>query len=125
MDPASGALGVASATVTLAALALKIGQILTSVAASYNRGAALIYSLIGACQAIEVAWSCINAWIRCQTATMYAGDSSFYDQLAAAIEVGKVVLGALQKDLEKDATIKPGQKPISTMCKVLLNEDVL
>lgn len=76
MDPAPGALWVASASVTLAALALKISHILRSIVASYNQSAAIMYSLIGACRAIEVAWSRINAWIRCQTVTTYAGGSS-------------------------------------------------
>jgi hypothetical protein len=63
--------------------------------ATHKQGEALIYSLIEACQAIEVAWNRISTWLESQSSATYASDSSFYDQLATLIEVGKIVLGAL------------------------------
>jgi hypothetical protein len=124
MDPATGILGIASATVTLAALALKVGQTLKTMVATYTEGAALLYSLIEVCKAIELAWSRINIRIGSQSAITYARDSPFYDQLAASIEVGEVVLGTLQRDLGKYAEIMPGQNVYNRL-KVLLNEKVL
>jgi hypothetical protein len=124
MDAVTGILGIASAAVTLAALALKVGQTLKTMVATYTEGAALLYSLIGACKAIELAWNRINIWLGSQSAITYARDSPFYDQLAASIEVGKVVLGALQRDLGKYAETKPGQNVYSRF-KLLLNENIL
>jgi hypothetical protein len=124
MDPAFSLVGITSGTVTLAALALKIGQTLRNIVAAYNQSAAIIYSLIGACQAVEVAWNRINNWVKSQSTAPYATDSAFYEQLATSIEVGKVVLGALQHDLEKHENSKPGQNSLRSMRKVLLDEDV-
>lgn len=125
MDPASAILGIASGTVMLAGLALKIGQTLRNMAVLYNRSAALLYSLIGACQAIEVAWNRINTWIASQPLSSYAAGSAFFDQLTDSIEAGKIVLGALQQDLQKFAHVEPGQNSVSLMWKSLRNEDVL
>jgi hypothetical protein len=125
MDPATAFFGIASGTVTLSALALKVGQTLKSIVNTHKQGAALIYSLIGACQAIEIAWNRISTWIGSQSSATYASDSSFYDQLATSIEVGKIVLGALQQDLGEDATLQPGQNSVHTTWRVLLNEDAL
>jgi hypothetical protein len=125
MDPASGFVGIASATVTLAALTLKIGQSLRDIVTVYKQSAAIIYSLIGACQAIEVAWNRINTWVKCRSVTADTEDSAFYDQLATSIEAGSVVLGALKQDLDNDANNRPGRNFARTMWKVFLNEDVL
>lgn len=110
----------------MAALALKIGQTLRNIVATYNHNTVLLYSLIGACQAIEVAWNRISAWINCQSLTTYANDSSFYEQLAASIDIGKVVLDALQQDLKKHSTIiNLGLSSVLRKGKVLLDENVL
>ena len=122
MDPASGILSIASGTVTLGALAFKIGQTLRTIVSTHRQSAALIYSLIGACQAIELAWNRIETWIMTQPASTDASDSPFYDRLAALIEVGRIVLEALQQDIGQDATVKPGQTSLHTTWKVLLNE---
>lgn len=125
MDPATAFFGIASGTVTLGALALQVGKTLKSIVNTHKQGAALVYSLIGACQAIEVAWNRISIWIGSQSSATYASDSPFYAQLATSIEVGKIVLGALQQDFGEDATPQPGQNSVRTTWKVLLNEDAL
>ena len=125
MDPVSGVLGIASATVTLGALALKIGQTLRTIASAHKQGATLIYSLIGACQAIELAWNRIDTWIRSQPPAAYASDSSFYDRLATSIEGGKIVLDALEQDLGIDAKLSPGQTSAQITWRALLNENTL
>jgi hypothetical protein len=88
MDPASGFVGIASASVTLAALALKLGQSLRDIVTVYKQSPEIIYSMIGPCQAIEVAWNRINSWVNCQFVTADTEDSAFYDQLTTSIEVG-------------------------------------
>ncbi len=125
MEPASVFLGIASATVTLGALALKVGQKLRTIVATHKQAAPLIYSLIGACQAIGVAWNRISLWIGSQSSATYSSDSSFFDQLTASIEVGNMVIDALLQDLEKDAHIQPGQTSVHATWRALLNEDVL
>ena len=125
MEPVTGFFGIASGTVTLAALALKIGQTLNGMVAAYSQSAAVIYSLIGACKAIELAWKRLRCWVDSQSEKTYAKDSAFYDQLATCIEVGQVVLGALQRDLEKDTNTQPGQTSVRSTLRLLLSEETL
>lgn len=99
MDPISGAIGVAGALVTLSGLALSIGKTLTNIASIHGGPALLLYSLAGACKAIEIAWNNIQSWLENQRTLESVGES-LLDQLMSAIEVGKIVLGALKQDLK-------------------------
>ena len=134
MDPISGAIGIASGAVTLSGLALTIGKTLTGFVNVYQRSALHIYSLIGACKAIEIAWNSIHSWIETQT-SLQSVDTSLLDQLKSTIEVGKIVLGALEKDLEpydllriapifKKTSKAAGKLETRQKLKAVLDEDV-
>ncbi|ERF73623.1 hypothetical protein EPUS_00876 [Endocarpon pusillum Z07020] len=125
MEPVSATLGIAASTVTLAALAVGVGRTLTTVVNTHRQHAALIYSLIGACKAVEVAWKRIHAWSEAQSCPTDGLDSSFYEQLMASIDVGRVILGSLQQDLEPFTHVIPGQKSASGTLRALLNESTL
>jgi hypothetical protein len=124
MDPVSGIVGIASGTVTLACLAIKISKTLSTMVSMHHHSEALVYALIGACKAIETALNRIKVWIESQTSIEYQENSIFFDQLAASIEAGKIVLGALQEDVEVPATSKTWQT-VSAIFKTVLKEDVL
>jgi hypothetical protein len=125
MEPVSAALGIASSTVTLAGLALSVGKTLTNVVNTHNQYTALLYSLIGACKAIEVAWNRISAWIEANRFDDCEEDASFYEQLMDSIDAGKVILGILQEDLEPYTQVKPGEKSATGTWRALLNETTL
>jgi hypothetical protein len=125
MEPVSATLGVASSTVTLAALAVSVGRTLTTVVNTHRQHAALIYSLIGACKAVEVAWKRIHAWSEAQSCPNDVPDSSFYEQLMGSIDVGRIILDSLQQDLEPFTHVIPGQKSASGTLRALLNESTL
>lgn len=124
MEPVSAALGIASSTVTLAGLALSIAKTLTTVINTYRQSAALLYSLIGACKAIEVAWQRIHDWITAYSIAENGQDSSFLEQLVDSIDIAYVVLSTLQQDLEP-FTVNPAQKSASGTWRALLNESTL
>lgn len=125
MEPVSATLGIASSTVTLAELALGIGKILTTVVNTHRRSAALIYSLIGAYKAIEVAWGRIHASIETHCLADSDDDTSFREQLQDAVEVGQIILGTLHEDLEPYKNVKPGQESASSKFRAFLNESTL
>jgi hypothetical protein len=125
MEPVSAALGIASSTVTLAGLALSVGKTLTTVVNTHKQHAALLYSLIGACKAIEVAWSRIHAWIEVHRFEESEEDASFYEQLMGSVDAGQVILGVLQEDLEPHTHVKPGEKSATGTWRALLNETTL
>jgi Ankyrin repeats (3 copies) len=124
MEPVSASIGIASSTVTLAALALSISKTLTTVVNTHRQSAALIYSLIGACKAIELAWQRIHVWIEAHSFAESGQDSSFLEQLVESIDVAHAVLSTLQQDLEP-YTLNPGQKSASGTWRALLNETTL
>jgi hypothetical protein len=123
MEPISAALGIASSTVTLAGLALNIAKTLTTVVNTHRQHAALIYSLIGACKAIEAAWKRIHTWIESNSFVDDSQDSSFYEQLTASIHAGQIILGTLQQDLEPYTHVAPGDKSKLRTLRALLNEN--
>jgi hypothetical protein len=125
MEPVSAALGIASSTVTLASLAWSVGKTLTTVANTHRQHAALLYSLIGACKAIEVAWNRIHTWVEAHKFEDSEEDASFYEQLMGSIGAGEVILGILQEDLEPYKHVKPGEKSASGTWRALLNETTL
>ena len=125
MEPVTAALGIASSTVTLAGLALSVGKTLTTVVNTHRQYAALLYSLIGACKAIEVAWNRIHAWVEARRFVESESDASFYEQLMGSIDAGEVILGALQDDLEPFIHVKPGERSATGTWRALLNETTL
>jgi hypothetical protein len=125
MGPVSATLGIASSTVTLAGLVLGIGKLLTTVVNTHRQSAALIYSLIGACKAIEVAWGRIHASIETHCLADSEEDTSFREQLQDAVEVGQIILGTLHEDLEPYKNVKPGQESASRTLRALLHESTL
>jgi hypothetical protein len=125
MDPVTATLGAAASAATLAGLALRICTTLTTVVKTHKQSAALIYSLIGACKAIQVASNRIYTWVKAQSFARSGEEHSFYEQLEGSIEVGQIILGTLQQDLEPYTRLSPGQRSVSGTLGVLLNENIL
>jgi hypothetical protein len=122
MEPVSATLGIASSAVTLAGLAFSITKTLTAVVNTHRQSAALIYSLIGACKAIEVSWKRIHAWIEAHSFANSGQDASFLEQLAGSIDVAHIILDTLQQDLEPYTHVKPGERSALGTWRALLNE---
>lgn len=125
MDPISGAIGIASGAVTLSGLALTIGKTLTSCVKTYQRSALIIYSLISACQGIEIAWNSIHTWVESQAGSDSV-DDVLLNQLESAIEVGTILLTALRQDLDPYDSSQVLPPSISNWQKLksVLDEDV-
>lgn len=77
-----------------------IGKALKAVVSLHRQSAALMFSLIGACKALEMAWNRIHAWLEAYGSCQSQKDSVFFEQLQSSIDAGKIVLECLQQDLE-------------------------
>lgn len=80
MEPVSATLGIVSATVTLAGLALTIGKTLTAAIKFNSQSRPQIYALISACKGIEVAWNRISTWLETYSFSENEGDGSFLNR---------------------------------------------
>ena len=103
MDPVSAVLGVVSGSATLAATALRTVQYLTSLKDIYDRSGIIILDLLAACEAFEAAWDRIHSWSNCHRALPTGPErpDPIFNHILSFLEIGKVVLGSLQADLER------------------------
>jgi hypothetical protein len=122
MEPVSATVGIATSAVTLAGLALSITKTLTAVVNTHRQYEALIYSLIGACKAIEEAWNRIHAWIEAHSFADSGQDASFLEKLADSIVIARFVLDALQLDLEPYRNVKSRKRSALGTWRAFLNE---
>jgi len=92
---------------------------------THRQSAPLIYSLIGACKAIEAASKRIHAWIEAHSFASTGQDSPFFEQLVDSIGVCHIVLDMLRQDLAPYTLDKVGMKSWSRALRGLLNESTL
>lgn len=124
MEPVSATLGIVSAAVALAGLAVNIGRMLTTVVSLHKQSAALVYSLIGATKAIEVALNRIHAWLEAYNFPQGGDGSSFFEQLMASIDAGHIILGVLSQDLKPYTHLRLGRTSVSGRWKLALDESL-